>query len=361
MLIDNYHAAIAAKGFGEDSEQLKIIGLLEAIAQRLQRPAPRPSLWQRLRGQPAATPYVGGLYCWGGVGRGKTFLMDLFFDYLPGTRKRRRHYHRFMLELHEALRQAGNRENPIDYIVANLKQELDVVLLDEFAVSDITDAMLLAKLMENFERHNIALVTTSNIEPDNLYKNGLQRERFLPAIAWIKEKLTVHHVADGEDYRHRHFHAENVFRSPNDAANNAALLRDLTELTSKPLDDHSPFHMNGRTIPIVARNQQTIVFDFADLCQGYFSPKDYIEIGKRFALMGIVNVPVMYEDQDDAAKRFLLLVDEFYDRSLKLLLTSAVPVAEIYRGRKLAFEYERVQSRLFEMQSSAYWDAALRE
>ncbi len=353
-LLEQYRAQLAAKHYSEDPEQVKIIQALMELEERLARLPKAGGFMAKLFGAKPA-PYLGGLYCWGGVGRGKTFIMDLFFDHLPG-RKRRRHYHRFMLELHQSLRALGNVADPMDLVVKQLKEDIDVLLLDEFMVSDITDAMLLYKLLEALEKYNIALVTTSNIIPDNLYKNGLQRERFLPAIAWIKEKLTVLPVADGEDYRRRHFRGEDVFRTPNDAANNAALQADLAEISGKALDDRRPFLLDGRQIPIVARNQQTIVFDFAALCQGNYSQKDYIEIGKRFNYVGLINVPLLDADQEDAAKRFLLLIDEFYDQNIKLLLTSALPLAQIYQGKKLAFEYERLQSRLFEMQGSDYWN-----
>lgn len=362
-LTDHYRQTLAAKGYAEDPAQLEVLAYMQRIADALaakKPPSPPPErkgLLGRLFAAPDTrdTPWIPGLYCYGGVGRGKTFLMDLFMAYLPTSRKRRRHYHRFMLELHDALNAAGHIENPVDHIVKHLAADLDILCLDEFFVSDITDAMLLSRLFEAMQRHGITLVTTSNVKPENLYKNGLQRERFLPAIAWIEKNLTVHAIDDGEDYRRRHFSQDNVFRADS-ATNRAALQQDLLELTgdSQPSPERH-YRIGSRDIPVIARSTHSITFGFDPLCTGHYSQKDYIDIGKRFAYVGLTGVPVLDEYQEDAARRFLLLIDEFYDRGVKLLITSAAPPGELYQGKKLRFEYERLQSRLMEMQSEAYW------
>lgn len=363
-LIDHYRQAIAAKGYQEDPAQLAILARMQRIADQLRHtPPPAPPRKTTLLGkwlgksENTESPWIQGLYCWGGVGRGKTFLMDLFMAYLPSARKRRRHFHRFMLELHDALNAAGHIENPIDHIVKQLKADIDILCLDEFFVSDITDAMLLSRLFDAFKTHGITFVTTSNVIPKDLYKNGLQRERFLPAIAWIEENLVVHAIDDGEDYRRRHFSQENVFR-PDSADNRQALQHDLLELTGDTAPNPERHYRAGsRDIPVVSRSPHSITFAFDPLCTGNYSQKDYIDIGKRFAYVGLVGVPVLDEFQEDAARRFLLLIDEFYDRGVKLLITAAAPVGELYQGKKLAFEYDRLQSRLFEMQSEAYWQS----
>ncbi|MDO5091693.1 MAG: cell division protein ZapE [Cardiobacteriaceae bacterium] len=366
-LLDHYRAALAAKDYSEDPAQLAVLAHMQRIADELaaKKTAPAPekkgflSKWLG-KADSAPTPWIKGLYCFGGVGRGKTFLMDLFMAYLPSERKRRRHFHRFMLELHEALNAAGNIENPVEHVVKNMSEDIDILCLDEFFVSDITDAMLLARLFDAMEKHGITLVTTSNVIPQDLYKNGLQRERFLPAIAWIEENLVVHAIDAGEDYRRRHFSQDNVFRLDNPDARQA-LAQDLAELTGENADPAaSHYRIGSRDIPLVARSAHSITFAFDPLCTGHYSQKDYIDIGKRFAYVGLVGVPVLDEYQEDAARRFLLLIDEFYDRGVKLLITSAVPLADIYQGKKLAFEYARLQSRLFEMQGESYWQSAHR-
>ena len=364
-LIEHYQQALASKHFAPDPAQLAVLAHMQRIADALaHKPAPAPlperkGLMARLFAAPdlREKTWIPGLYCHGGVGRGKTFLMDLFMTHLPTSRKRRRHYHRFMLELHDALRAAGHIENPIDHIVKTLAADIDILCLDEFFVSDITDAMLLSRLFAAMKTHGITLVTTSNLPPDELYQNGLQRDRFLPAIAWIKEHLTVHHIADGEDFRRRHFSQENVFR-PDNPANRAALIHDLLELSGdeQPRADTS-YRAGSRDIPIHLRSAHSIAFTFDPLCTGNYSQKDYIDIGKRFAYVGLIAVPVLDEYQENAARRFLLLIDEFYDRGVKLLLTSQAPIAQLYQGKKLAFEYARLHSRLIEMQSETYWQA----
>lgn len=370
-LLELYQQTTAEKGFSSDSAQIAIITEMQRIIDALaakptappSTPTPSTGLFARLFGgknnNNAAKPWIKGLYCWGGVGRGKTFLMDLFMQALPTERKRRRHFHRFMLEIQDRLNALSQIQNPIDKVVADMAQEIDILCLDEFFVSDITHAMLLDRLLHAMQQQGIIIVTTSNIAPQDLYKNGLQRERFLPAIAWIEQQLIVHRVPDGEDFRRRHFSMDNIFRSADSNNERQALIADLAELTGNaPAKTDSHFQAGSRQIPLYWRNQYSIAFDFAHLCQGNYSQKDYIEIAKRFAYVGIVGVPVLDEYSEDAACRLLLLIDEFYDRRVKLLLTTAAPIEQLYQGKKMQFEYQRLQSRLFEMQSEAYWQEA---
>ena len=366
---ERYQQALTAKGYQADPAQLRVIEEMQRIAEALQNTPDSPAAPKESKGffsklfgsndeAPAETHWIKGLYCWGGVGRGKTFMMDLFVDYLPTERKLRRHFHRFMLELHDKLNEAGNIEDPIDTIVANMKKDIDIICLDEFFVSDITDAMLLSRLLRAMKDHGITIVTTSNIPPDDLYKKGLQREQFLPAIAWIKENLVIHHIDDGEDYRHRHFSQETVFRSPDSEENRAAMCDDLANITGETIDNGNtpqPLRAGSREIPLLHRNEHAVIFDFNVLCGGNYSQKDYITVGKRFPHVGIVGVPVLDEYSEDAARRFLVLIDEFYDRRVKLMLTTEQPIEQLYQGKRLAFEFERLQSRLFEMQSQNYW------
>lgn len=363
-----YQKAISDKAFSSDAAQLAVIAHMQRIIDELTTqsqeapPSKNGGFFARLFGKEntaAQKPWIQGLYCWGGVGRGKTFLMDLFMQALPTVRKRRRHFHRFMLEINEALNRCSQMQNPIQHIVAEMAKEIDVLCLDEFFVSDITHAMILDRLLNAMHAQGITIITTSNIAPADLYKNGLQRERFLPAIAWIEEHLIVHHVPDGEDFRRRHFSMQNIFRQADSPSQRQALIDDLSELTGHaPAKNEAHFQVGSREIPLYWRNKDSIVFDFAQLCQGNYSQKDYIEIAKHFAYVGIVGVPIMDEYLEDAARRFLLLIDEFYDRRVKLLLTTADDINRLYQGKKMHFEYERLQSRLFEMQSEAYWREA---
>ncbi len=366
-LIAIYRQHIAKQNFSEDQAQILVLKKMQRIADDLTHwqktslpPQPTKSLLTKLFKQNPQTDestWVKGLYCYGGVGRGKTLLMDLFFTYLPGKRKRRRHFHRFMLEIHEALHQIRHNENPIDIIIKNLAQEIDILCLDEFFVADITDAMLFVRLFSAMKHHGITLVTTSNIAPDELYKNGLQRQQFLPAITWIKDNLVVYHMTEGEDYRHRHFSQENIFRYPDSKKARQAIYAELDELTGHTSARYdSAYYLAGtRKIPTLFYLERGIVFEFDTLCGGNYSQKDYIDIAKRFPYVALVGVKKLTPDNEDAGKRFLLLIDEFYDRAVKLLLTSDVVITDIYQGKKLVFEFERLQSRLVEMQSVHYW------
>lgn len=368
-LLSYYQQHIKEKNFCQDPAQIAVIEEMQRIADALQtwdKPVattePVGTL-ERLFSKKSTTTtptWVKGLYCYGGVGRGKTVLMDLFMQYLPTKRKRRRHFHRFMLEMHDALNQTKNVENPIDLIIKKLAQRIDIICLDEFFVADIADAMLFDRIFHAMKQHGITLVTTSNIEPKNLYKDGLQRQRFLPAIAWIEANLVVHHIADGEDFRHRHFSQQNVFRSPDSSQVRQAIEQDLINITGNTPRENSAlsrFRAGSREIPLIFRLDHGIMFDFNVLCVGNYSQKDYIEIGKRFPYVALVGIPLLDNYYEDAAKRFLLLIDEFYDRGVKLLISSDVAIEEIYQGKKLRFEYERVQSRLFEMQGKDYWNS----
>lgn len=304
-------------------------------------------------------PWVKGLYCYGGVGRGKTLLMDLFYNHLPTPRKRRQHFHHFMLELHNQLNQTSNQENPINHIIQTLAQKIDLLCLDEFFISDITDAMLFVRLFDAMKRHGITLVTTSNIAPDNLYKNGLQRQSFLPAIEWIKTNLIVYHIEDGEDYRQRHYNQDNLFLTPDNPKNRQKITEQLQHLNhDTPPQTNLPFQAGSRKIPALQHYANAITFEFNTLCAGNYSQKDYIEIAKTFPYVALLNIPILTSENEDAAKRFLLLIDEFYDRNVKLLITSATPPENLYQGKQLRFEFQRLQSRLFEMQSQQYWQQA---
>ena len=371
-LLDLYHAHIRARGFREEPAQRAVLvemaRIVTALAARAAAPAQAAESaggfgkrFARVTGKPTLPPTIEGLYCWGGVGRGKTFLMDLLMEALPTPRKRRRHFHRFMLEVGAALAALDRVRNPIEEVVRRMGAEIDVLCLDEFWVTDITHAMLLDRLLDAMEKNGITLVATANAAPDDLYPNGLQRARFLPAIAWIKEHLVVHHIAGEEDLRRRHLRLEHVVRRPDSAENRAALEADLRALTrhhGAGRGDPAALRVGSRAIPVLWHNPGGVLFAFRVLCAGEYSQKDYLEIAGRFPYLGVVGVPPLSDDREDAARRFLLLLDTCYDCRVKLLLTAAAPMETLYRGTRMAAEFARLQSRLFAIQSTQYWDEA---
>lgn len=371
-LLELYRANVRARGFREEPAQQAVLGEMERIAAALAARVVGPEKttesvpgfierFARIVHKPAPPPAIKGLYCWGEVGRGKTFLMDLLMDYLPTRRKRRSHFHRFMLEIGAALTKLDSIQNPIEEVVRKMGEEIDVLCLDEFRVVDITHAMFLERLLKAMGKTGITLVTTSNSAPEDLYKNGLQRARFLPAIAWIREHLVVHKISGEEDLRRRHFRIENVVRRPDNAENRAALETDLRALTrncGSAHGDPTALQIGSRRIAVLWQNAGGVLFDFQELCAGRYSQKDYLELAARFPYLGVVGVPALNDRGEDAARRFLLLLDTCYDCRVKLLLTAAVPMDTLYSGTQMADEFARLKSRLFAIQSAEYWDQA---
>lgn len=323
-LTERYEAARAANGLG----RLKL--------QKLHR-----------------TP-VQGLYMWGGVGRGKTYLMDLFYEALPFRRKMRIHFHRFMQRVHKELNALKGTQNPLDIVADKLRDEAVVICFDEFFVTDITDAMLLGGLFEKLFDRGVTLVATSNIVPDRLYENGLQRERFLPAIAMLKQYCDVLNVDSGVDYRLRVLEQAELYHCPLDEAAETSLAQSFGELTAGLHVESHPVVINDRHVNVIACTDDVMWATFAELCIAPRSASDYIELAREYHSVLLANVPVMSEKLDDAARRFINLVDEFYDRCVKLIISADAPIESLYQGKKLAFEFQRTKSRLLEMQSHEY-------
>ncbi|MDQ3617511.1 MAG: cell division protein ZapE [Pseudomonadota bacterium] len=318
---------------------------------------PKRGLLDSLRGKPAAAPR--GLYLWGGVGRGKTFLIDMFFDGLaidglPIAEKRRIHFHRFMREVHAQLRAHAGQSDPLAGIARDWRQQLRVLVLDEFFVSDIGDAMLLGRLLERLFAEGVTLVTSSNTPPKNLYQHGLQRERFLPAIALIETHCQVLQLDSDIDYRLRALTRSPVYRAPLDAGSDGWLQSRWDELTSGAPHEDGPLQIEGRAIPVRALAEGHAWFDFATLCEGPRAASDYIEIATEHHTVLLGGIPRFDDHNDDAARRFVTAIDEFHDRHVNLVCTAAAPPPELYGGDKLAFAFERTASRLVEMQSAAY-------
>lgn len=351
-----YATGVASGEWTDDPAQRPALAELDRLHRALLDP-PEVGLMDRLRGRRPAPP--AGLYLWGGVGRGKTFLIDLFFDGLvvdgaPLARKRRIHFHRFMREVHAQLREHAGQSDPLVPIARRWGGELQVLVLDEFLVSDIGDAMLLGRLLERMFAEGVALVTSSNTPPDQLYRDGLQRERFLPAIAQIQQHCRVLELVSDTDYRLRALTRSPVYRSPLDAGAERWLLSRWEELTAGAPREAGPLRIEGRDIPVRALAEGHAWFDFAALCEGPRAASDYIEIATEHHTVLLGGVPVFDGGNDDAARRFVTAVDEFYDRHVNLVCTAAAAPVELYRGHKLAPAFERTASRLVEMQSAEY-------
>lgn len=299
---------------------------------------------------------VKGLYFWGGVGRGKTYLVDTFFDALPFKEKTRTHFHRFMKRVHEELRTLKGEKNPLPLVAKRFAAETRVICFDEFFVSDITDAMILAGLLEELFKNGVTLVATSNIVPDGLYKDGLQRARFLPAIALVKLHTEVVNVDSGVDYRLRALEQAELYHWPLDAAAEDSLNKSFSSL----LPEHCQVELDedlmieNRAIQARKVGDDVAWFEFRELCDGPRSQNDYIELGKIFHAVLISNVEQMGVSKDDMARRFINLVDEFYDRNVKLIISAEVELKDLYTGGRLEFEFQRTLSRLLEMQSHEF-------
>ena len=299
---------------------------------------------------------IKGIYFWGGVGRGKTYLVDTFFDALPFEQKMRTHFHRFMKRVHEELKTLKGEKNPLPLIAKRFANEARVICFDEFFVSDITDAMILATLLEELFKNGVSLVATSNIVPDGLYKDGLQRARFLPAIALLKQHTEIVNVDSGIDYRLRALEQAELYHWPLDAEAELSLEKSFKSLLTENCTvlENEALIIENREIRARKVANDIAWFDFRAICDGPRSQNDYIELGKIFEAVLISNVEQMNAQKDDMARRFINLVDEFYDRNVKLILSAEVELKDLYTGGRLEFEFQRTLSRLLEMQSHEF-------
>ena len=436
-LRDAYQHQIRERGFRKDAAQLAAVDALEDVRARLNASGrSTPSGAARLLSKLGITRPVHaerGLYLWGGVGRGKTWLMDLFFQSLPFAEKRRRHFHRFMYDVHAQLKTLGGQQAPLEQVAATIADQTRVICFDEFFVTDIADAMILGTLFESLFRRGVTLVATSNVPPKDLYKDGLQRARFLPAIALLEHNTRVLAVDGGTDYRLRQLtqagtylqssapdtphrlealfteladgdayadnarlneHASSAARAganapdahrsrgnANAEADRASALgaganppeaersrgNASTDVASSsgarvsagPPDAHSlraisSIEIEGRPIPVIRESSNTIWFDFEGICEGPRSQNDYIEIARNYQSVIVANVPRFTTQRENAARRFIALVDEFYDHNVNLIVSAAAPPTDLYHGERLAFEFQRTVSRLIEMQTEEY-------
>ena len=362
--LSRYQQALDEGSHQPDDVQREAVSRLDAIYQELTEkspgdPAPTRMMakFGRLLGRKAPTEAsvpARGLYMWGGVGRGKTWLMDLFFHSLPGSRKQRLHFHRFMLRVHDELSALQGQSDPLDIVADRFKAETDVLCFDEFFVSDITDAMLLGGLMQALFARGITLVATSNIPPDDLYRNGLQRARFVPAIEAIKQHCDIMNVDAGIDYRLRTLTQAHLWLSPLNDETARQMDKLWLALAGTPRQQSPALEINHRPLATLSMADQTLAVSFTTLCVDARSQHDYIVLSRQFHTVMVFEVPVMTRLMESEARRFIALVDEFYERHVKLVVSAAVPLSEIYQGTQLQFEFQRCLSRLQEMQSEEY-------
>ncbi|NNL96054.1 MAG: cell division protein ZapE [Xanthomonadales bacterium] len=348
--LGQYQSLIDSGHFEADTPQAEAVTALDRLWHDLADTAPQGFLTRVLGRKP---PGIRGIYLWGGVGRGKTWLMDLFYESVPFAEKQRIHFHRFMARVHAGLRERSHQKDPLTSLAREWSQRCRLLCFDEFHVSDIADAMLLAGLLQTLFNEGVVLVATSNLHPDELYRDGLQRARFIPAIELLHQHTQVIHVEGETDFRLRILERSEIYHCPHDDAAEASLTERFAALgggVSLPAE----LKVNGRVIKARRRADGVIWFDFHALCEQPRSTSDYIEISKAFNTVLVSGLPAMDDRHNDAARRFVNLVDEFYDRNVKLLITAATPMEQIYTGDRLSFEFQRTTSRLVEMQSHEY-------
>ncbi len=346
-----YHAELARRGYTADPAQLRAVAALqrcadEWVAYKSRRSNPLAKLLSR-------PPIPRGVYMFGGVGRGKSFLMDCFFDAVPLQRKTRLHFHEFMREVHRELSDLQGTVNPLDELGKRMSRRYRLICFDEFHVADITDAMILHRLLNALFANRVGFVTTSNFKPDDLYPNGLHRDRILPAIELLNQKLEVISVDNGTDYRRRTLEQVAMYHSPLGEAADAAMTQAFDRL-AEARDESPVLTIESRQIRARRRAGGVVWFDFKELCGGPRSQNDYLELANQFHTVLLSNVPQMFVRHASEARRFTWLVDVLYDRRVKLIMSAAVAPEQLYTEGPLAHEFPRTVSRLTEMQSAEF-------
>ncbi len=355
-----YRRALERRSFASDPAQLRAVERLQRLYEEWSAyKARRSTALRRLVVRP---PLPRGVYFWGGVGRGKSFLMDSFFLSLPLVRKRRVHFHHFMRDVHRELQELKGREDPLAALAARIAKRWRLICFDEMQVNDIADAMIVGRLLQRTMDLGVVYCMTSNYAPDDLYKNGLKRENFLPAIRLLKDRLDVVHVAGDVDYRKRMLEKVKVYHTPLGPASDGELM-DAFGTIAEVEEEFQELDVEGRVIPYRHRAGGVVWFDFEVICGWGRSQHDYLDLAKRFHTVIVSNVPQMGLAAAEAARRFTLLVDVFYDNRIKLIVSAEVPPERLLRVeedpgdprlRALVFEFQRTASRLQEMQSREY-------
>lgn len=347
-----YQAASQQAAFIRDAAQARAIEHLDRLWTELMMFKRKRN---RFLGRSLRSPQLPkGLYFYGGVGRGKSFLMDAFYGCLPYRRKRRVHFHAFMAEIHQRLRGLKSEANPLKAVAAEIAKETRVLCFDEFHVSDIADAMILGRLLENLFNEGVVLVATSNYAPSELYPQGQNRSSFLPTIALIEEKLTILNVDGGEDYRHRTLTAAEVFYIPANDENERKLADLFTQVVAGQAERPSEIEIHGRMLRCKKRTDKAIWFDFRMLCFGPRSQADYLYLSEHYEMIFVSGIEKLSQAERAEARRLTWLIDVMYDYRVKFCATCDVPVDEIYVEGDFAQEFVRTASRLTEMQSQEY-------
>jgi len=345
-------------GFELDDSQLKAVDRLERLYEDLIGLEKMESLLVRLL---ARKRVVKGIYLWGGVGRGKSFLMHSFFNCAPAAKKRRIHFHRFMQEVHQRMNALTGQSEPLAGVAREVAKDARLLCLDEFHITDITDAMLMRKLLEGLIEQGVVVLTTSNFAPDELYLHGLQRNQFLPAIELIKKNFDVVNVDDGTDYRLRELEKAGVYHIGVDAEERMA--REFVAIARHDMSEVGELEIEGRLIPVKRHARDVVWFDFEALCDGPRGKPDYIELSKNYHTVLVSHVPRFGAGMADKLRRFVWMVDEFYDRRVKLIVSAAAPAqdlileadaADAFQANLNASLRDRLVSRLTEMQSHDY-------
>jgi len=361
-----YEHIVSQPGMVHDPTQAMVVEHLEALFNRLTGDSPPPwpvrppnrggvvaRLRRRLYG-PQSCDGARGIYLWGGVGRGKTWLMDLFYNQLPFPEKRRMHFHQLMREVHEGMHALKGRSGPLDIIAGGIAERTRVLCLDEFIVSDIGDAMILYNLLKALFCRGVILVASSNTVPDELYRHGLQRASFIPAIELIRERMDILKLDGPTDYRLRILEQAETYHAPHDATTERRLVSEFERLAPDGGRIGGTIRVMGREIPVRRVADDVVWLDFMALCGPPRSQADYLEISRCYGTVFISEIPLLEAELDAPARRFLYLLDLLYDRGVKLVISAAAHPPELYRGRSLANEFERAISRLHEMQTKGY-------
>lgn len=338
----------------DEAQKLAVDNLQRLYDELVSEPQDKPGLMAKLGWAKATKEPVQGLYFWGGVGRGKTYLVDTFFECLPFDKKLRMHFHRFMHRVHLERKQLRDQEDPLKIIGKQLATEARVLCFDEFVVNDVADAVILVRLMRVLFDEGVSLVATSNVEPKNLYLGGLQRDLFLPAIDMIYQYTDVVNIDSGIDYRLRFLDKAETYFSPIGKAAEEGMQYNFDHLAPEEGTHNGVIEVEGRNLDYIRRADGVIWFEFSELCDGPRSQNDYIELAKTFHSVLLSKVPVMDRLQEDQARRFINLVDVLYDHSVKLIVSAEAQATELYAGKRVAFEFKRTISRLQEMQSHDY-------
>ncbi|MPW63790.1 cell division protein ZapE [Moraxella catarrhalis] len=352
--LERYQAALATGDFSEDAIQLAAVTYMDNLYHEIikSQDSSGGGWFSSLFKSKPVMPK--GLYMWGGVGRGKTWMMDMFYESLPIKRKMRMHFHHFMQRVQRELVALQGQADPLKKVADIIHQEAVVICFDEFFVSNVSDAMILGDLFSMLFDRGITLVATSNIEPSGLYKNGIHRDRFLPAIAQVEKHTTVMNIDAGIDYRLRLLKQAKLYSSPLTDDTKDWLSERFDTLAGGQTISTSPIMIGGRNIDVIKRTETMLLADFRALCMQPRSAADFIEIANDFDTVMVDNVPALNDTLMDPTRRFIYLVDEFYDRRVKLLIRAEQSILTLYQGEKLAFEIERTRSRLLEMQSEEY-------